>query len=130
MKDQKVNQILKEINELLTVKFEDLQTFKMLWSEWQLGEKKAVGNTSSHLILKTKNHLRFFVEIPPLEVFPVHWHNCTEVCKVMSGILSDKEDDSIKYSEGQEYIINPFRKHRPCNLSKDESLFLQVDFYK
>lgn len=128
MKMQKVENLISDIHNLLEHKYDNLQSWADL-STWPVGESRILDKTINTKIFQSKNRMRFLTQIPPLEDFLQHWHDCAETCTVMAGILGDKisgrewrVDELAVFSAGQ--------KHIPWNPSPIETLYIAVDFYK
>ena len=126
---KKIQKEIDEINSILNIDFEELQSFNELGKLPLNQEVKFKGNIKVTKILHTKNMLRFTTIIPPRGSFNNHWHDCLEVVTILSGKLSDK----IKKIESDidskaVYLVG--EKHIPYNPSYTRCCFLIVDFYK
>lgn len=124
-----VNGLIKEIDQLISLDFNNLQSWKATWNNWKVGESKSVEGSGNTKIFQDDKMMRFITVIPPLVKFPNHWHDCTEKCGVLSGVLADEVS-------GKEWGINetavfPIGKpHVPYNPSSTEDLYMVVEFFK
>lgn len=120
---------VKEINGMLSHDFDGLQTWQSMHQEWSLYETRNLNGSESTKIFQTDHIMRFFVKIPPTGNFLNHWHDCSEICKVLSGSLADRKsgliarvNDFLVFSKGQ--------NHDPYNPSQSEPCYLIVEFCK
>jgi hypothetical protein len=128
MNNKKVDNLIREINDLVDFEFEDLQAWQDL-KKWKLGESRLINGTVNTKIIDKVDRLRFIVQIPPLAEFGKHWHDCNESCTVISGKLKDKLTGKV-WEESQQAIFSKGQKHVPCNPSRVQSCFLIMNFFK
>lgn len=117
-----------EISNILNIKFEDLVSWNEI-KKWSLGETKLINETFNTKIYQSPTKAKFFTKLPPKTSFELHWHDCTELCFVLSGTLTDGyTGHSIK--ENDKLVINRGSSHIPSNLSDTEDCYILVEFYK
>lgn len=120
--------LIGQINAILDIEWDNFISFQKVL-EWGLNEKRVIEGVINLKILHTKTHCRFLTAIPPGASFNIHWHDCTEICMVLVGVLGDKEKDKV-FRIGEACTYKAFEKHIPHNPSDKEYLYLIVDFYK
>lgn len=143
----KISKALQEINELLNISpvyiesldFSNIQSFDSLSLSCKVGEVLLIKNSTNKKIKQTKDIIVFETIIPPEQEasllnnnylsFPKHWHDCTEKCKVVKGILADKYKN-VWATKGDIVTYKPFEVHLPYNPSNKEELHLIVSFTK
>jgi hypothetical protein len=123
-----VRNLISEIGSLIDQRFSNLQSWESL-TKWEVGTSKKLDGTINTKIIGTEKHMRFITQIPPLESFERHWHDCSETCIPLCGILGDK-DTGNTWSVNEQAVFSKGQQHTPWNPSSKETLFLQVDFYK
>lgn len=128
MKMQKVENLIQEINDLIDTKFDNIQTWASL-KKWKCGESRKINKSVNTKIIDTENHVRFVTQIPPQQSFDQHWHDCDEMCTVLSGQLKDEVTGRVWNTDGKA-IFSRGQKHIPLNPSSVHDLFLVVDFYR
>jgi anti-sigma factor ChrR (cupin superfamily) len=118
-----------EIKSILSDDFKNMQSFES-FRDWKLNELVKFDNgVEVTKLIDSKTHMRFLTMIPCRVSFKEHWHDCIEVCSVVSGFLSDKlKKRSAKINEKIAYSIG--EQHEPFNPSYSEICVLTVDFYK
>ena len=118
-----------EIKSILSDDFKSMQSFEN-FRGWKLNELVKFDNgVEVTKLIDSKTHMRFLTTIPCRVSFKNHWHDCVEVCSVVSGVLSDKlKHRSAKINEKIAYSIG--EQHEPFNPSYSEICVLTVDFYK
>ncbi len=120
---------LTEIESILTVDFSKMQSFDM-FKNWNLGESRHLKNGIIAVkIRESKDYFQFSTTIPPLVSFEEHWHDCIEVCKIVSGRMGDKLKNKV-WKSGESVAYNVGERHIPYNPSSFQNCQLIVDFYK
>ena len=121
--------IIKEIAVIADTKdFKDLQSYYSFLS-WPVGELRKIADLIvAKKIYESSQLMRFYTEIKPGGLFLEHWHDCTEICEIKSGQMTDIKSGKT-WSTGETAIFPPGEKHIPANKS-NELLFLIVDFHK
>ena len=128
MKMHKVENLIQEINDLVDLKFDNLQSWVAL-KKWAIGESRKLSGTISTKVIDTNEHIRFVTQIPPNEEFENHWHDCAEICTVLSGQLQDKVTGKI-WGVNDKAVFSKGQKHVPMNPSPVVPCFLIVDFHR
>ena len=123
----KVRNLVKQTDNLIDLDFGNLQSWGAM-VDWPIGESRKIGNTINTKVFQSNNQMRFITQIPPLEEFPKHWHDCAEICKILAGQMGDKLTDRV-WSMNEEAIFSRGEKHTPWNPLTDVTLFMTVDFY-
>lgn len=100
--------------------FKDAQTQKELQSTDQI---------VAQLIHEGERFIRYIVRIPPDTETTVHWHNCSEKCRVLSGTLYDTLKGR-KLTLNQEIIYSKGEGHKHYNPSLTEWCVVLVDFHR
>jgi len=128
MKMQKVENLIQEINDLVDLKFDSLQSWSVL-KKWAVGESRKLSNTISTKVIDSDDHIRFVTQIPPDEEFENHWHDCAEICTVLAGQLKDKVTGKI-WNVNDKAVFSKGQKHVPMNPSSIVPCFIIVDFHR
>lgn len=128
-RDKKIDGLIDEIDQLINLDFSNLQSWKSTYENWKVGESKSVQGSGNTKIYQDKKMMRFITVIPPLVEFPDHWHDCVEVCYVLSGILGDKKS-GINWKKDEKAIFSKGNSHIPYNPSSDTDLYMIVEFFK
>lgn len=106
-------------------------TLKSTIADWDLGGKKTINGIIS-TFTKVHNGIYYFeVLMPPNTCFPIHWHDCHEKVKVLSGELGDKLQPGVTWKPGHDgdyAYFPPYVQHQPCN-DTDDFTTLLVQFY-
>lgn len=126
---REVDGLIQEIDQLINLDFSSLQAWKPTWNDWAVGESKSVGGSGNTKIYQDKKMMRFVTVIPPLVEFPEHWHDCIEVCLVLSGILGDKITGRT-WKRDEKAVFQVGKVHTPYNPSPDTDLYMVVEFFK
>lgn len=122
---------LKNLNDILDLPFEGVQTFDAIANTWQMDETIPILRSTSKLVKRDEDTMIFEVEIQPGGIFPVHFHDCKEVCLIKQGVLMDHilYPDQF-FSVGDVYHVPALTKHRPQNASRTQPVLLTVRFTK
>jgi hypothetical protein len=127
----RIHGILKEMNEMLALSFENLQAFRVIHETWPVGETRILSGCPSTKVFQNDSVIRLETEMPTNSGFGVHWHDCYERCIVLEGILCDDEIDASRFwRTGEDYIVKKMTQHKPYNPSDTEITKLIVEFIK
>ena len=126
---KELTQLLADITGLYDQQdFDKLQPFNSL-SDWEINETKVISQTVNTKISETLTQIKFLTCLPPKTAFDGHWHDCSEVCRVICGTLEDKvtgytwyKEDIAMFSKGQ--------RHQPINPQSNKGTWLEVIFHK
>ena len=106
-----LSQMICEINELLNLSFDHLQPFELIRDSWPVNEKRVIEGTICTKLANSDDHMQFLTEIPPGTGFNLHWHDCLEICRVITGRLADKViDPTREWKAGQKYTVEKMRR--------------------
>ena len=128
-RNKKIDGLIDEIDKLINLDFSNLQSWKSTYETWGVGESKSVGGSGNTKIFQDEKMMRFITVIPPLVEFPDHWHDCIEVCQILSGELADKLSGA-RWSKDEKAIFPIGSPHVPYNPSPGKDLYMIVEFYK
>lgn len=128
-RDKKIDGLIDEIDQLISLDFSNLQSWKATHRDWKVGESRSVQGSGNTKIYQNEIMMRFFTVIPPLVEFPDHWHDCVEICQIQAGVLGDKKTGA-RWHVNQTAVFPKGIPHIPYNPSPDTSLYMIVEFYK
>ena len=125
---QKAREIIEELSSLIEHDFNDAQTFADMRRDWAVGETIVINGTKNTMAHHGLFDMKLITEIPPGCYFPLHWHDCAELCEVISGELHDKYNGR-SWKEGEKALYSAGQKHQPGNRGKTPC-FLIAKFQK
>ena len=112
------------------LKFNDFQSLSSLYEGGNVGDVLTVNGTRNLMTIRHEDHIQFHTKIKPGQKFPIHWHDCFEVCEVINdGVLSDELRPGLSWKKNKLYIVPPMTRHLPLNQSSID-LELIVNFYR
>lgn len=128
---KRVFELLEEIESLLNLEFAALQSFQSMYDTFDINKTAIVSGSQVVMKQKCKTHLQFITIIPPgwHRGFVEHWHDCREVCTVISGEMKDLLLPTVYANEGGKIDYPAYQKHMPYNAGISP-LVIKVDFYK
>jgi uncharacterized RmlC-like cupin family protein len=112
-----------KVEKLRKINFDNYQSYAWL-SMVAVGTELEFSNgVTSKKVSENDTTMEFLVHIPPETVFPLHWHDCDEKIKVVSGSLMDKEM-LYHITMGQSVMIPKATPHQPYTLEKDTTIVI------
>lgn len=125
---KKLSLLEENLHNLQIILFKEEVTWKQVSIvNWKIGETKKVENTLNIKVFEEKNIIIFKTTIPPLSVFPEHWHSFSENNFVISGVYEDA--NGLK-SAGEWIKYTPTQEHKVINPSTTQDLDIIVIFTK
>lgn len=125
----KAETLINEINELLDLDTSSIMQFKELQSIDNNKTAKMEGGAKVTKIAETQRVIRFLAEFEPGTEIKTHWHDCTEICTILGGVMGDKATGFV-YSKDERVIFSKGQKHHPFNPSSNTTLYVLVEFFK
>lgn len=123
---KKISNLVGEITDLLHHDFNSLQGWVAIL-QWPVGETRVINGTYNTKIYQDQKTARFVTQMPPNAKFSQHWHDCTEMCRVLAGVLQD-EITGTKWRKDALAIFPKGSNHIPINPSATNTLWLEVTF--
>lgn len=125
--------LMVKLNELKDLVSSDLTNF-CAWGEFFKNARKRDKITDeseivADLLYEDDHFARYIVRIPPNTESNIHWHNCSERCKVLSGEMYDTiKERRLRVNE--EIIYSRGERHRQYNPSLTDWCVMLVDFHR
>lgn len=124
----KIANILKDINDLLIVNVSD----NVSWVDilrWSVGESRTVNGAAVFKTYQDKTKAVFKTKMPPLTRFPFDWHDCNEICTVLSGSMVD-EMTGTEWRAGESAVFPRRKAQSALNPSLVTDTVIEVTFEK